>query len=70
MTTAEELREEIAVLVEQLVVATTRSQRFRDTLLRLAARADDYSAPDIRAHIADALDVSLEELDAMVEGDK
>lgn len=61
--------EEIAVLREQLAVATRRAQRFRDTLLRLAARADDYSAPDIRAHVADALEVTVKELEAMVEDD-
>ena len=63
---AAEAKEAAAVLGEQLSVATTRAQRFRDALLRLASR--DYSGRDIRACVADALEVSVRELEAMLEG--
>ena len=63
---AAEAREAAAVLGEQLSVATARAQRFRDALLRLASR--DYSGRDIRVCVADALGVSVRELEAMLEG--
>lgn len=62
-----EERETIAILEEQLKVATSRAQRFRDALMRIFDRADDYSATDIRANIADALESTVKEL-LVVEG--
>lgn len=62
-----ELMEEIAVVREQLTVATNRAQRFRDCLMRLAARAGDYSGADVRAHVADALEITVKELEARLE---
>jgi hypothetical protein len=59
-------QERISVLESQLEVAVARAQRFRDMLLRLAARADDYSGPCIRAHVADALEVTVKELEEMI----
>lgn len=60
-----DLRQRLAVATEQLAVAAARAQRFRDALLRLAAR--DYSHADIEAHVADALEVSVAELRTMLE---
>ena len=36
--------------------------RYRECLLRLAARADDYSGPCVRAHVADALGLTVRQL--------
>ncbi|MCC6419951.1 MAG: hypothetical protein IT429_17080 [Gemmataceae bacterium] len=57
------ITEEASVLREQLAVAIDRAQRYRGVLLRIAARADDYSGPCIRAHVADALGMSVKDLE-------
>ena len=44
-----------------------KAYQFKSCLLELAARAGDYSAADIRAHVADALEVDIEELEEMYE---
>ncbi len=38
-------------------------ERQRETLLRIAAR--DYSKPDILAHVADCLGITVKELEAL-----
>ena len=46
-----------------IAAAKVEREWFRDHLFRLAARADDYSAVDIRACIADALQITVKELE-------
>lgn len=66
---AAEAKEAAAVLAEQLNVATTRAQRFRDALLRVATHIDvwSYRGVSARSIIADALEMSLADLQAAWE---
>ena len=55
------------VLADQLKAATSRAHRYRQRLLKIAARAEDYSAQDIRAQVADALEITVRQLKMLLE---
>lgn len=64
-----DLLEGLAVADEQIRAAADRAQRFRDVLLRIAARGGDWSYPCLLAHIADALGMKVTELERQLRED-
>jgi hypothetical protein len=60
------LAQAVEVADEQVKVAASRAQGYRDALFRIACRCENWSDVDVRANVADALGLTLAELESQL----